>query len=210
MSGIVYVLTNSCMPGLVKIGMTTRGDMNIRLKELYTTGVPVPFDCEYACEVTEKDCGKIEKALHKAFSPNRINTNREFFKIEVEQVTAILELFDRKEVTNEVIDELDSSLTADDKLATEKVKIERRPALNFFTMGLQSGTVLNYIKDATITCIISDKNHVIFEGEEVSLTSLTTKLLKSPRSVRPTGYWLYQDKNLNDIYNKTYSKNDEL
>lgn len=43
--GIVYVLTNPAMPGLVKIGMTTRSDIDARMKELYSTGVPVPFDC---------------------------------------------------------------------------------------------------------------------------------------------------------------------
>lgn len=42
--GIVYVLSNRAMPGLVKIGMTTRPELDTRLKELYTTGVPVPFD----------------------------------------------------------------------------------------------------------------------------------------------------------------------
>ena len=42
--GIVYVLTNSVMPGLVKIGMTTRLDIDTRMKELYSTGVPVPFE----------------------------------------------------------------------------------------------------------------------------------------------------------------------
>ena len=45
-TGIVYVLSNRAMPGLVKIGMTTRHELDARLKELYTTGVPVPFDVE--------------------------------------------------------------------------------------------------------------------------------------------------------------------
>jgi len=40
--GIVYLLTNPVMPGLVKIGMTTQEDIDKRMKELYTTGVPVP------------------------------------------------------------------------------------------------------------------------------------------------------------------------
>ena len=56
--GIVYVLSNRVMPGLVKIGMTTRCEIDSRLKELYTTGVPVPFDVEYACEVDACDCAK--------------------------------------------------------------------------------------------------------------------------------------------------------
>ena len=39
--GIVYLLTNPYMPGLVKIGMTIQEDLEKRMKELYTTGVPV-------------------------------------------------------------------------------------------------------------------------------------------------------------------------
>ena len=78
--GIVYVLTNPVMPGLVKIGMTTRDNLDTRMKELYGTGVPVPFKCEYACKVKSSDCAKIEKALHVAFAPDRINANREFLQ----------------------------------------------------------------------------------------------------------------------------------
>lgn len=59
--GIVYLLTNPCMPGLVKIGMTTQEDIDKRMRELYTTGVPVPFECQFACKVNNKDCAKIEK-----------------------------------------------------------------------------------------------------------------------------------------------------
>jgi hypothetical protein len=44
-SQIVYVLTNPAMPGLVKIGKTTQVEVEERMKQLYGTGVPVPFDC---------------------------------------------------------------------------------------------------------------------------------------------------------------------
>lgn len=74
--GIVYLLTNPVMPGLVKIGMTAQEYIDKRMKELYTTGVPVPFECQFACKVKTSDCAKIEKALHTAFSPQRINGNR--------------------------------------------------------------------------------------------------------------------------------------
>ncbi len=66
-NGLVYVLTNPAMPGIVKIGLTTRLKIEDRLKELFTTNVPVPFKCEFACQVD--DCSKVESALHKAFRP---------------------------------------------------------------------------------------------------------------------------------------------
>ena len=52
------------MPGMVKIGKTGRG-VEARLNELYTTGVPLPFECAYAARVADMD--KVEKAFHNAF-----------------------------------------------------------------------------------------------------------------------------------------------
>ncbi len=37
-TGIIYVLTNPAMPGIVKIGKTSRGSVDARLNELYSTG----------------------------------------------------------------------------------------------------------------------------------------------------------------------------
>ncbi|WP_395144715.1 GIY-YIG nuclease family protein [Armatimonas sp.] len=87
---VVYVLTNPAMPGLVKIGYTTQEDVATRLGQLYSTGVPVPFDLEFACKTP--NAAEVEKALHTAFGPNRINPKREFFRIEPEQAIAILKL----------------------------------------------------------------------------------------------------------------------
>ena len=36
MAGIVYVLTNPAMPGMVNIGWTTREDPKLRMNELYS------------------------------------------------------------------------------------------------------------------------------------------------------------------------------
>ena len=89
--------------------------MDARMRELYSTGVPVPFECQFACKVKKADCAKIEKALHTAFSPQRVNANREFFRIQLEQAKAILELFHHEDVTDEVTDEIENDLTPDDK-----------------------------------------------------------------------------------------------
>jgi hypothetical protein len=46
------------MSGLVKIGMTAQEYIDRRMKELYTTGVSVPFECQFACQVKKTDCAK--------------------------------------------------------------------------------------------------------------------------------------------------------
>lgn len=202
--GIVYLLTNPVMPGLVKIGMTTREDMDSRMKELYSTGVPVPFECQFACRVKKSDCAKIEKALHTAFSPQRINANREFFRIQVEQAKAILELFHHEDVTVEVTDEIENDLTEDDRAAKAKAK-NRRPSLNFYEMGMQKGDVLSWKEDQSIRVVIDSERRVMYEGEEVSISALSAKLKGyNVKHIASGKYWIYKERLLDDIYDETY------
>ena len=88
--GIVYVLSNPSMPGMVKIGKTENPDMQVRLEALYSTGVPLPFKCELAFEV--KDETLVEHALHDVLHKQRVNQNREFFQIEPVKLRPLLEL----------------------------------------------------------------------------------------------------------------------
>ena len=202
--GIVYLLTNPVMPGLVKIGMTAQEDIDKRMKELYTTGVPVPFECQFACKVKKGDCAKIEKALHKAFAPQRINANREFFRIQVEQARAILELFHHTDVTEEVSDEIENDLTDDDKAASVNVK-KSRPSLNFFEMGMQKGDILEWKDDPSITVTILSERRISYKGEEISISALSAKLKGyNVKHIAPGPHWLYKDKLLSDIYDETY------
>jgi hypothetical protein len=204
-NGLVYVLTNPEMQGLVKIGMTTRQSIDIRLKELYTTGVPVPFECAYACEVNASDCVKIEKALHTAFAPNRVNANREFFRISPHQVIAILELFNNKNITQEISTEIENNLTDADIAAMENSKQFRRPVLNFIEMGIPIGSKLVYAKDKSISVVVISDRRICWDGNEYSLTYVTKQLLGITKPRQPTRYWLYDDRNLQDIYNETYT-----
>jgi len=203
--GIVYVLTNPSMPGMVKIGMTERSEMDARLKELYTTGVPLPFDCKFACRVKKSECAKIEKALHTAFAPQRVNANREFFRIAPEQAIAILELFQHEDITEEVTQEIENDLTPEDKAAQEKSKT-KRPPLHFLDMGLHTGDVLVYKPDETITCAVIDQKHVQYNGKLTTLTPITTEILGKSYSVQPTPYWKVKEsgRDLSELYDETY------
>ena len=121
--GIVYVLTNQAMPGIVKIGHTTRNSIDQRMRELFSTGVPVPFECAFACCVLKSECEKIEKALHTAFAPERVHVGREFFKISTDRVIPLLKIFDiKQDITEEINREIDNDLTGDDKASREMLK----------------------------------------------------------------------------------------
>ena len=207
--GIVYGLTNPAMPGLVKIGMTNKESVDARLKELFNTSVPVPFECEYACKVTET--AKVEKALHIAFHPYRIHTQREFFEINPEQAIAILQLLDKsKDITNEIVEEINNDLTEVDKAAGKKMKIARRPPLNYIEMGIPLGSKLEFSRDGeTYIVEVSDAKKVSYSGVEKSLTAITKELLGIEHALQPTSYWTYNGKNLMDIYNETYVSSEE-
>lgn len=205
--GIVYLLTNPVMPGLVKIGMTAQEDIEKRMRELYTTGVPVPFECQFACKVKKGDCVKIEKALHAAFAPQRVNANREFFRIQVKQAKTILELFHHTDVTEEVSDEIENDLTDDDKAATKKARLHR-PPLNFFEMGMKKGDVLQWKDDPSVTLSVYTERTVIFEGKEMAISAVTRDLKGSKWYVAPGSYWLYNERLLSEIYDETYPVED--
>lgn len=205
--GIVYLLTNPVMPGLVKIGMTAQEDIEKRMRELYTTGVPVPFECQFACKVKKGDCVKIEKALHAAFAPQRVNANREFFRIQVEQAKAILELFHHTDVTEEVSDEIENDLTDEDKAATKKARLHR-PPLNFFEMGMKKGDVLQWKDDPSVTLSVYTERTVIFEGKEMAISAVTRDLKGSKWYVAPGSYRLYNERLLSEIYDETYPVED--
>lgn len=163
---------------------------------------------KYACKVKSSDCAKIEKALHTAFAPNRINANREFFQIKPEQAMAILELFNREDVTQEITEEIDNDLTTEDKSATEKINSSRRPPLNYFEMGMKKGDVLVFIKDPSTEVSVVDEKKVKYQGDVYSLTGITKKLLNITHAIQPTGYWMFEGKNLRDIYDETYTLDD--
>ncbi len=130
--GIVYILTNPAMPGIVKVGKTARENVETRLNELYSSSVPVPFECEYAARVEDET--DVEKAFHIAFSPYRINPKREFFQIEAEQAVALLKVMALEDVTPSLQAEAEK-VDADAREGAQRLKT-RRPNLNFVEMGI--------------------------------------------------------------------------
>lgn len=76
-AGTLYALANDAMPNYFKIGLTTR-TVPDRMRELYTTGVPLPFRCIAAKEV--QDVETKERLAHQVFANHRV-PYREFFHL---------------------------------------------------------------------------------------------------------------------------------
>jgi len=204
MASVVYVLTNSAMPGICKIGRTSQEDVGTRLAQLYSTGVPVPFTLEYACQVDDSEA--VEAALHTAFGPSRVNPRREFFRIDPEQAIAILKLLDTAvDATAEV--SLEPTGIDDQSLQAAKTLRSRRPNLNFEEMGIPVGATLHCTRADAVATVVSAKK-VDYLGEKVGLSVATRLAMGTDYSLNPGPYWNFDGKTIREIYNDTYSTND--
>lgn len=209
--GIVYIMTNECMLGLVKIGMTRQNEIETRLNQLYTTGVPVPFECAYACKVPIDLKTELEHALHTAFATQRVNENREFFRLQPQQIIPLLKAIEKcggVNITEEIENKINETLSVEDKNAKINSK-KRRPNMNFMEMGLCIGEKLTLAKDSSAVCIVAGERTVLFNGEEMSLTKATKIITNKDDASMIAKRWLVDGKNLQDIYNETYPAPEE-
>jgi len=97
-TGYVYVLKNDCMPGVFKIGMTTRS-VKERIAELNGTNLPMEYEC--VAKAYSKNPEVDEAAIHEIFKEYRVNSQREFFKVSIDLIV-------------EEIDKMNKRVSADD------------------------------------------------------------------------------------------------
>ena len=198
--GLIYVLTNDCMPGLVKIGQTTRTDLGRRMRELYSTGVPVKFESAASCKVPLDKLDMVEQALHRAFGKLHVGTH-EFFRISPEEVKPLLNAMETlaglKDATDEVQQEIDK---AADDVEAEEAERRKLPNMDFFNMNLHPGDTLTFIREPYSQCtIVSNKTVDFGEMHDVSLSSVTRQLLNY--TARPAPFWRTADgRLLIDLY----------
>jgi len=106
--GWIYCMINPCMPGLVKVGMTKSPKRlpSIRANELFTTGVPLPFEVVLK-KLVINPVAK-ETSLHNLLSKysERINSGREFFKVSIDVVKDFFDLIDGLEHPNNLGEEI--------------------------------------------------------------------------------------------------------
>jgi hypothetical protein len=190
----VYILTNEAMPGIIKIGMTT-AEIENRMLQLDTTGVPLPFECYYAARVNDQK--KVEKALHEAFGDHRVRKTREFFRLDPYKAKVILELVAEQEVTPKSDVVADAS---DEEALVEARK--RRARFTFSSARVPIGATLTFSKGDGYTAIVVDDSRVDFRGEITSLSASAQRILKelgySWVAAQGPAFWLFEGETLDD------------
>ena len=204
MVDIVYILTNEAMPGLIKIGCTN-GELASRIKQLYSSGVPLPFELFYACEVT--NCVSVESKLHDAFGDHRISKGREFFRIAAERAKAALSLAEIREV------KLGDEIFETTEIKAEVEAAKRRSRFRLSMIGVVPGTELQLAKDPKIICTtVDDANKVDYLGDITSLSDAALQAHNALGDDWPTvsgpWAWTYEGKRLDDLRREIEDKSD--
>lgn len=186
--GIVYVLTNAKMPGVVKIGLTRNDDVGQRVKQLYTTGVPVPYEVHYSAKVP--DCAKLERVLHQVFDDKRVRNDREFFESDPDLARLIIDLV---KIEERQVSDAEQGISVEQRVKIETEKAKRAPGLTFERLGIEIGTTLTLIKDPSITCDVIGPSKVLYQGAEMTPSASALSALHTLGYNWPTAsgfdYW---------------------
>ncbi|MBU0661463.1 GIY-YIG nuclease family protein [Patescibacteria group bacterium] len=189
MPQIIYLLINEAMPGYIKIGRTT--NLEQRIRTLDNTSVPLPFECFYACTVSDSQF--VEKQLHDAFLDLRVRSNREFFELSPERVVSALKLAEIENVTPKQ----DYVESVEDQQALNQART-RRSVFNFKMANIPVGAELVFVNDENITAKVVDKRLIEFDGEITSPSASAQKLLGYQYQVQGTVYWMYEGETLDE------------
>ncbi len=189
MNEVIYILINEAMPGYVKIGRTA--NLEQRIRSLDTTSVPLPFECFYACTVSDSQF--VERQLHDAFMDHRVRSSREFFEISPERAVAALKLAEIDNVTPKK----DFVETSEDQQALNQAR-KKRAIFNFAMVNIPVGAELVFSRDENIKARVIDNRSIELNSEVVSLSSSAQKILGYASGVQGTAYWMYEGELLDE------------
>lgn len=203
--GIIYILTNEAMPHMVKIGRTSGEGVERRVAELSrSTGVPLPFKVAVARAVY--DARTVERALHTAFGPDRVNPAREFFNVAPERVLAIINAFPGQDLTPQTERAVEQAVEASEPgtlAAAREFEKKRRPPLNFVDMGVPLGSPLVHITSGETAEVVEGRK-VRFRGEVMSLTRAQQIVSGADYAVAPGRHWSFNNVPISTLYEATY------
>ncbi len=181
----------------MKVGKTSTSVVE-RIKSLYGTSLPYPFECYYAARVADMD--KVEKLVHDAFADQRITRRREFFTIDPARVRSAIQLAEIEDVTpseDEIVENVQ------DRAALDQARSRQRNK-TFPMLGIERGALLTFSKAPEITCTVVDDKRVEFDGTVTSVSAsaleVTRRLVHDWPTVNGWAYWQYEGRLLSELW----------
>lgn len=87
---------------------------------------------------------------------------------------------------------------------------QRKPPFQFFKLGVSPGTELTFKLDQSVTCVVAEKNNVVFQGQTVSLSKAAVLALQNHgrkvKAARGPDYWLFNGQVLSKMKNPKTGK----
>ena len=149
------------------------------------------------------------KSSVDAFADVRTRRNREFFSVSPERIISALQLTGGKDVTP-----IEDIVEDDESQKALNEARDKRGRFNFSMVGIKKGTILEFIKDPSITCEVISNNKVKFEGKETSLSGSAVEIWYqlynkkiNNRGINGTLYWSFNRETLNEIRDRIESEN---
>lgn len=186
--GLVYILTNPCLDGWVKIGMTERNDIEARLSELNApANLPLSFRCYAVYEVSRPReveshihniIDQIDNSLHaREFLANGRIREREFFRITPEKAYGVF--YEIASLRGDLEHLRLYVPTVEQTIEAEIAEgVPRRKNNSFELLGIEAGEELQFQFDRSITArVVDHKNRIECAGEVDSIYAIAKKLL---------------------------------
>lgn len=203
MRGKIYILTNDAMPDFIKIGFTAADDVETRMRQLDTTGMPLPFRLHACVEIDNAQ--QLERLAHDLFAVQRARPNREFFILEPETAVRYLKAISLNDATarwvavnQQMIDETGSAV------AEEDVNKPRQASFTFSSAGVPIGSEIVFVRNPEFVAIVASDTEVHFENATVKLSPLARLLFERIGAVNSSGayagpqYFTFEDEILSD------------
>jgi hypothetical protein len=212
--GYVYILINSSMPGLIKIGRTFR-DSRERARELYTTGVPSPFQIAFEAYSIESE--NLEKMMHEKLLDFKVSNGREFFRYPLDKAIALLLQLNAPPSPKEAIYSAEDITEGLRKRFSRYLKPDIvsvrivQPGNRVWLEIIQEKEIAGYLKDQIITrtdlgFIMGGNHEETFFSPNDSVSINATKFINEfddPYSIIMTTDLFHEDacKEINEEYN---------
>lgn len=164
----IYIMTNPCLPGMVKIGYAT--DVEMRRKQLSTTALPY----DYEIYATYETPGSLEdKTLHRLIdnlNPDlRVSKNREFFVMAPEEAYSLLEAI-------AIISGSQDKLSRQKPVDASAGQKAKRPAISFAKCGIPVGAELVFVDDPNVVVVVAGDRKVQYNNELTSLSAVAKSI----------------------------------